>query len=167
MFDEISNKRIEKLHPKIRKEVGALLQNAEYVIDDNLKIRVVQGLRTIEEQNSLYAQGRTKPGVIVTNAKGGSSFHNYGLAIDICFLWKQGDSSYKYDEQKSWLIGPNFMKIVKVFKDAGYKWGGDWKSIKDNPHFEKDIVGLGWRELHRRYKIGNTFEQDGIKYVNT
>ena len=44
---------------------------------------VQQGLRTVAQQNALYAQGRTEPGAIVTNAPGGSSAHNFGLAVDL------------------------------------------------------------------------------------
>jgi peptidoglycan L-alanyl-D-glutamate endopeptidase CwlK len=124
---------------------------------------VVQGLRTIEEQNDLYAQGRTKPGSIVTNAKGGSSLHNYGLAIDICWLYKQPDGSYKYDDVKSWKTGPNFLKVIKVFKEAGFTWGGDFQKLNDTPHFEHNF-GLSWKQLYAKYQnkefIPNT------QYVN-
>lgn len=163
MKDKISEERISHLHPKIKEEVKQLIEKAESIVDDNLAIRVVQGLRTIDEQNDLYAQGRTKPGSIVTNAKGGSSLHNYGLAIDICWLFKQPDGSYKYDESKSWKTGPNFFKVIKIFKEAGYIWGGDWKTITDTPHFEKN-TGLSWRQLYTKYQnkefIPNT------QYVN-
>lgn len=164
MYDKVSEERIKKLHPKIREEVLSLLEKAEIIIDPSLKIRVVQGLRTIEEQNALYAQGRTTPGPIVTKAKGGSSFHNYGLAIDICWLVEQPDGTYKYDNIKSWNFGPNYKKVVQIFKDAGYVWGGDWKSIKDTPHFEKGF-GLSWRELYKKYANKETFTDSEINYV--
>ena len=116
-------------------------------------------MRTIEEQNALYAKGRTTPGPIVTKAKGGSSFHNYGLAFDICWLIEQGDGTYVYDPTKSWNFGPNYKKVVELLKAAGYIWGGDFKSIKDTPHFEKTF-GFSWRELYRRY-LGKRFRDDG------
>ena len=150
MKDKISEERISHLHPKLGEELKQLIEKAESIVDDNLAIRVVQGLRTIEEQNDLYAQGRTKPGSIVTNAKGGSSLHNYGLAIDICWLYKQPDGSYKYDDKKSWKTGPNFFKVIKIFKEAGFTWGGDFKSIVDEPHFEKTF-GLSWKQLYAKY----------------
>lgn len=162
MYDKISEQKIAKLHPVIREEIKALIDKAEAVIDNSLRIRVVQGLRTIEEQNALYAKGRTQPGPIVTKAKGGSSFHNYGLAIDICWLIQQPDGTYIYDKLKSWNFGPNYKKVVEIFKAAGYTWGGDFKSIKDTPHFEKSF-GLSWRELYKRY-LAKNFSKDG--YIN-
>lgn len=155
--------KISFLHPKIRSEVISLLEQAELAIDSNLRIRVIQGMRSIIYQDALYAQGRTRPGAIVTKAKGGSSLHNYGLAVDLCWLLKQGDGTFKYQEKESWVFGPNYDKVVKIFKDAGYTWGGDWKSIKDNPHFEKDF-GLGWRGLYKKYT--NKDFITGTEYVN-
>ena len=144
MKDAISIERVNKLHPKLRAECLALLDKAEALLPANITIRVVQGLRTIEEQDALYAQGRTAPGKIVTKAKGGKSYHNYGLAIDFCLL---------IDGKVSWVVDANWMKVVKVFKDAGWTWGGDFKSIKDNPHFEKTF---GWKvaDLLKLYKPG-------------
>lgn len=59
-----------------------------------IKLRVAQATRTIAQQNALYAQGRTAPGRIVTNAKGGESYHNYGLAIDVIEI-KNGKTNWK------------------------------------------------------------------------
>jgi peptidoglycan L-alanyl-D-glutamate endopeptidase CwlK len=163
MKDRISEPRIALLHPKIKDEVLRLLNQAESIIDSNLAIRVVQGLRTIEEQNELYAQGRTKPGSIVTNAKGGSSYHNYGLAIDFCFLFQQPSGEYKYDDNKSWLVGPNHKKVTDLFKANGYQWGGDWQTTKDFPHLEKNF-GFTWRQLKSKYDSENFIPN--TKYVN-
>jgi len=150
-LEQITLNKISQLHPKLRQEVTTLLERAESIIDPDYKIRVVQGLRTIEEQDALYAQGRTKPGSIVTKAKGGSSYHNYGLAIDLCWLIKQADGSYKYEEKRSWIFGPQYQKIVKIFKEAGYTWGGDFKQISDKPHFEKNF-DVNWKSLYKKYQ---------------
>ncbi len=174
MKDKISEKRVALLHPKIKDEVKQLIEKAESIVDDNLAIRVVQGLRTIDEQNKIFNQphdGIDNDGdgkiderdEFVSKAKGGASYHNYGLAIDICWLFKQPDGTYKYDESKSWKTGPNFFKVIKIFKEAGYTWGGDWKTIIDTPHFEKTF-GLSWKQLYAKYQnkdfITNT------QYVN-
>jgi peptidoglycan L-alanyl-D-glutamate endopeptidase CwlK len=143
MRDYISINRAANLHPKVREEVVTLINKAESLFPQNMAIRIVQGLRTIDEQNALYAQGRTKPGKVVTNAPGGKSYHNYGLAIDFAIL-KDKDNNGTY-ETLSWETAEDFdrdgvkdwLEVVKVFKDAGWKWGGDFLSIKDNPHFEK------------------------------
>lgn len=148
MRDTISIDRVNKLHPKIRKEVAALIDKAEAQLPANVKIRVVQGLRTIEEQNALYAQGRTKPGPVVTNAKGGKSYHNYGLAIDFCLM---------YGGVVSWKVNADWMKVVAVFKAAGYTWGGNFRSIKDYPHLEKSF-GYSVSQLLAKYNAGTYVE---------
>lgn len=125
--EKISKPRIDLLDSKISKEVYSLIEKAEKELPSNVTIRITQGLRTIKEQNELYAQGRTKSGKIVTHAKGGQSWHNYGLAFDFVLI---------IDGKVSWNIDKNWKLVAKVFKDAGYVWGGDWK-FKDYPHFEK------------------------------
>jgi peptidoglycan LD-endopeptidase CwlK len=71
---------IEGLHPKIRPMAIAFIAKAKTA---GIDIKITAGMRTFEEQEKLYNQGRTTPGNIVTKAKPGQSFHNYGLAIDI------------------------------------------------------------------------------------
>ncbi len=91
-------------------------------------VRIVQGYRSIEEQNRLYEQGRTTAGAIVTNAKGGQSFHNYGVAVDFVFIkegWNATDTLWQ-------LLG-------KVGKAQGFEWGGDWQGFVDRPHFEMKL----------------------------
>lgn len=97
-----------------------------------VEIRITQGLRTIAEQNELYAQGRTKPGSIVTNARGGYSFHNFSLAID--FVLMRGGYDMKYDGDSDGIA--DWVEVVTIAKSLGFDWGGDWKSFKDYPHFE-------------------------------
>lgn len=161
-MDQITLERIQKLHPKVRDEIKQLIEQANKVIASNITIRIVQGLRTIDEQNALYAQGRTAPGKIVTKAKGGSSFHNYGLAIDFAFLVDGKEISW--DITKDWDGDriADWLEVVQIFIKAGWTWGGSWKSIKDNPHFEKSF-GLGWKDLLKKY---NNKQYDKDKYVN-
>lgn len=149
--EKVSLPRVNLLHPLIRKEIKELIEKAEYKIP-RCAIRVVQGLRTFPEQDALYAQGRTKPGKRVTNAKAGQSFHNYGLAVDIALLYdKDGNGTY---ESLSWDTLKDFdkdgeadwMEIVDLFEDAGYTWGGRFSSIPDAPHFEKTF-GYSWKTL--------------------
>ena len=156
MRDEISIERAKKLHPAVRDEVVALIDTVEANFPANIKVRIVQGLRTIAEQDALYAQGRTKPGARVTNAKGGSSYHNYGMAIDVALMYdKDNNGSF---ETLSWDINADqdndkvkdWQEIVKIFEAAGWFWGGKFSSIKDYPHLEKSF-GLSVKELKRRY----------------
>ena len=93
---------------------------------NGITIKVISGLRTYDEQDDLYAQGRTKPGKIVTNARGGYSNHNFGVAFDIGVF--EG-SSYK-DES------PKYKAVGVLGMDLGLEWGGNWKTIQDEPHFQ-------------------------------
>lgn len=135
-MDNVSISRIAKLHPKLRSEVSQILVN---ILNRGIDIRIIQGLRTIKEQDLLYAQGRTLPGKIVTNAKGGHSMHNWGLALDFCLLHKDGTVSFSLIEDLDKDNKADWMEVVEEFKKAGWIWGGDFKSFKDTPHFEKSF----------------------------
>ena len=126
--------RISQLHPTVSKATLLLIKRC---YERGVYIVVTQGLRTIVEQNDLYAQGRTKPGPIVTNARGGYSFHNFGTAIDFALLLNdKGQVSWdmKMDLDKDGKA--DWMEVVEEAKKLGFKWGGDWTSFKDYPHFE-------------------------------
>lgn len=159
-MDKVTEQRIALLHPSIRKEITDLVNKADKQLSEHSEIRIVQGLRTFPEQDALYAKGRTTPGPKVTNAKGGQSIHNYGLAIDFALLIN--DKEISWDLKKDWDGDKvaDWMEVVKVFKDAGYTWGGQWK-FTDNPHFEKRG---DWKNLLLKYKSGD-FIKDTV-YVN-
>lgn len=159
MRDAISLERCQKLHPDVRQEAIDTLEKIETILPDNIRVRVVQGLRTIEEQNDLYAQGRTKPGKIITKARGGKSFHNYGLAIDFALLYdKDNNGSF---EELSWDINKDFDKnmkkdwdeVVEQFEAKGWEWGGKWRTFKDYPHVQKTF-GYSASQLLDRYHRG-------------
>ncbi|HAA7218369.1 TPA_asm: N-acetylmuramoyl-L-alanine amidase family protein, partial [Listeria monocytogenes] len=97
---------------------------------EGIYLCVAQGYRSTAEQNALYAQGRTKPGAIVTNAKGGQSNHNFGVAVDLCLYTSDGKDVIWESTTSRW------KKVVAAMKAEGFEWGGDWKSFKDYPHFE-------------------------------
>ncbi len=157
MKDSISEVRANELHPLIRREVIDIINAIEADnLPENAKVRIVQGLRTKAEQDAIYAQGRTAPGKIVTNAKFGQSYHCYGLAIDFCIMYdKDNNGSFEVlswdentdfdkDGQKDW------QEVVQAFKAKGYVWGGDWKSIKDGAHLQKNF-GYTWQQLLEKY----------------
>ena len=140
--------KINTLHPQIREEVRTIVDYInDKVLTGNVKMLVTQGLRTFAEQTALYNQ---KPKV--TNAKAGQSFHNYGLAFDFCLvqngktIW---DVKKDFDNDKV----PDWMEVVNLFKSKGYKWGGDFTSIYDAPHFEKTF-GYSWKQLLEKYNAG-------------
>ncbi|MRM95692.1 M15 family peptidase [Riemerella anatipestifer] len=153
-MDKITLQRIELLHPKLREEAKAIYKEICEALTGNAICRFTHTLRTFQEQNDLYAIGRTKKGRRVTNAKGGQSYHNYGLAIDICLLVdKDGNGTYEtavwdtkadFDNDKI----ADWQEIVAIFKRYGWTWGGDWR-FTDPPHFQKtfgksiaDLQGL-------------------------
>lgn len=144
--DKVSLARLQLLHPAIRAEAIQAYEEAVRKTPVNVHPVIVQTLRTFEEQDALYQKGRTRPGAKVTNAKAGSSFHNYGLAIDFCL---------QVNGKLVWKVDDNWMKVVEIFKKHGFEWGGDWKSFKDFPHLEKTF-GFTWKqllELHKAVKV--------------
>lgn len=161
--EKVSLPRIKLLHPKIASEIEALVNAAEKEISPNISIRIVQGLRTIKEQDDLYAIGRTKAGKKVTQAKGGQSYHNYGLAIDFAFLTNEG-KELSWDTKKDWDndLVPDWIEVVRVFMKAGYEWGGSWK-FTDLPHFQK-IFGLDWRDMLA--KVNKKDFITGTQFIN-
>ncbi len=160
MRDKITEQRIALLHPYRRNEVTQIINNAEANFPKNMAIRIVQGLRTFAEQDGLYAQGRTKPGKKVTNAKGGQSLHNYGLAIDFAILLdKDNNGTY---EELSWSTTADYDRdgiidwneVVAEFEKAGWEWGGKWRTFKDLPHCQK-TGGWTWQKLLARHNARN------------
>lgn len=103
-----------------------------------VSVIITQGLRTFAEQNALYAQGRNgNPGRIVTNARGGYSYHNFGVAIDFALLLPDGKSvSWDMARDGDGDRNADWNEVVAVAKELGFAWGGDWTSFKDYPHFE-------------------------------
>jgi len=140
-MDNISIKRIATLHPKLRSEAGNILLECEKA---NVSIRITSAFRTPEEQDSLFEQGRTKPGVIVTNAKRWQSYHNYGLAVDICLYRKDGSISYSAKEDLDNDGIADWFEVVAIFKKYGWEWAGDWKTFKEFPHLQKTF---GYKEI--------------------
>ena len=166
MIDQLTLTRIDTLHPKIKDEVKNIYLNEVVPALKTVTCRFAYTLRTFQEQNDLYALGRTKlfdangkRCGIVTNAKGGQSYHNYGLAFDIVLLTKNG---------ASWDIATDFdgdgisdwKEIVNIFKKHGYTWGGDWK-FKDAPHFEKSfgksVTQLQTLHTEKKFIPGTTY----------
>lgn len=154
-MDKVTKERIEKLHPTVRAEVTRIVEACDKALTGRAKIRISQGLRTFDEQNQLYAHGRTKPGKKVTNAKGGQSIHNYGLAVDIVLIidgkTASWDTKADWDNDKK----ADWMECVEIFKANGWDWGGDWKTFKDLPHFEKK--GHTWRNLSAKLRDKNNY----------
>lgn len=158
MKDQKTLERIQLLHPKLRDEATELYDEIVAALSGSAACRFAYTLRTFAEQDALFAQGRTKPGKVVTNAKGGQSYHNYGLAIDIVLLADKDhngsfetavwDTRTDFDGDKK----ADWMEVVQIFKRYGFEWGGDWK-FKDDPHFQKTF-GKSIYELKALHTAG-------------
>ena len=127
---ELNEQRLARLHPALASRGRAMVELCAGV---GVAILVTQGLRTWEEQDRLYAIGRTRPPIgrkfIVTNAPGGRSWHNFGLALDVVVLEALGKAD--------WDTGhPGWARAGEIGKSLGLAWGGDWKAFKDLPHFQ-------------------------------
>ncbi|MCD9185618.1 MAG: peptidoglycan-binding protein [Pyrinomonadaceae bacterium] len=125
-MDATSERRLAQINPQLANRIRLMAADLRA---QGINVMVTSGYRSFAEQNALYAQGRTKPGNIVTNARGGQSLHNYGLAVDVVPLGANG--------QPNWNV-PNstWQKIGAAGKRQGMEWGGDWTSFVDRPHFQ-------------------------------
>ena len=130
---------------RLRSDVAA---NCRVFLDlckaEGLPVLVTQTVRDLEYQASLYAQGRTKPGSIVTNQKT-PSFHSdkAGLAFDIC----KNVKGHEYDDLAF------FNRCGEIGKKIGFSWGGDWLSLQDKPHFQWDAGGKYTAAMVRAGKL--------------
>ncbi len=154
-MDTPTKQRIAKLHPSVREEVTQIIAQCNKTLTGKAKIRITQGLRTYAEQDTMYAQGRITPGRKITNAKGGQSIHNYGFAVDICLII---DGKASWETAKDWDNDQvaDWYECVKIFALHGWEWGGNWKTFKDMPHFEKRNFN-SWRKLSKLKKDKNGY----------
>lgn len=154
-MDARSQSQIDSLHPKFRPSVQQAWEEAQAAMPPNVQIVIIQGLRSFAESDALYAQGRTTPGDIVTKAKAGQSYHNYGLAWDFLMI-----TNGKEDN----IVGPHWMQVVSIMEKYGMFWGGNFpEGFHDNPHFENHY-GINWRQLLEKHNAGDFIP--GTTYVN-
>lgn len=129
-MDTISEARLQLVWPVLADKIHTMASMLEL---EGIEIRVVQGLRTWSDQEALYAQGRSKPGIIVTNAHGGQSYHNFGMAVD-CAPSRFGPG-HPYDPDWN-SVHPYWLRMETVGVSLGLKAGAMWRSFPDAPHFE-------------------------------
>ncbi|MCL2638146.1 MAG: M15 family metallopeptidase [Oscillospiraceae bacterium] len=142
IWDSVTITRIGTLHPAIQDSAIAFILAAQ---KQDINLRITDGFRSIEEQNILYEQGRTTPGAIVTNGRGGQSYHNFGLALDVVEM-KDGVPLW---EETDW------DKVGALGKQFGFEWGGDWASFVDRPHFEMSF-GFSTSQFLQMYNDDKT-----------
>lgn len=137
----LNSRDIDKLRPDVSANCRVFLASCEAA---GLPVLVTQTVRDAEYQASLYAQGRTKPGSIVTNQKT-PSFHSdkAGLAFDIA----KNVKGHEYDDLAF------FNRCGEIGKKIGFSWGGDWLSLQDKPHFQWDAGGKYTASMVRSGKL--------------
>lgn len=140
-----SETRLKAVNPILASKVRVAIAT---LAKQGFQVEVVQGLRTYAEQDALYAKGRTKPGPKVTNARGGYSNHNFGLACDLAPF---------ANNKPDWNNVRAFTAIGSAAKKEGLLWGGDWKKLVDRPHVELPGPSLAECRL--------LFQQGGLKKV--
>lgn len=121
-----SIKNMGNVHQVVKETTIEVIKRA---YAEGINVQISMGLRTYAQQDALYAQGRTKPGNVVTNARGGYSNHNFGLAVDYFLTTNDGKSAV-------WVVNKEWRRVAEIAKSLGFTWGGDWKSFVDNPHLE-------------------------------
>jgi peptidoglycan LD-endopeptidase CwlK len=135
----------DRLHPVVEERANQLVAKAAA---KGITIIITDGFRSAEAQDQLYEQGRTMDGNVVTNAKGGESYHNFGLAIDFAIKLPSGSVIWdrRYDGNGNSVS--DWTDVVRMAKELGFEWGGDWQGFKDYPHLQMDF-GLAIADLQR------------------
>jgi peptidoglycan L-alanyl-D-glutamate endopeptidase CwlK len=123
----INSRSLDDLDPDTKAMAERLV---DVCAQNGIRIIITSTFRDRASQDDIYAQGRTKPGMKVTNAQGGRSFHQYRCAFDFCPLDMKGNPS--------WNDLALFKTVGAIGKQIGLKWGGDFKSFVDMPHFQHD-----------------------------
>jgi peptidoglycan L-alanyl-D-glutamate endopeptidase CwlK len=121
--DERSEKHIVSLCAEVQPLARALVHKAA---DNGIHIKVLSGLRTYQEQDALFAKGRTTSGNVVTKARGGYSNHNFGIAFDIGV----------FEGTRYLHASPKYKAVGVLGMELGLEWGGNWKTLIDEPHFQ-------------------------------
>lgn len=139
----------EHLHPELQGIVNRLIAECNR---QGLPILITETLRSKAEQDGFYAQGRTKPGNVVTNVRYPHSMHCWGVAFDFC----------KNVKGQEYSDAAFFARVGRIGKSLGLTWGGDWTSFPDKPHFQLDRFG-NTNQLISKYGTPERF----LSAVNT
>jgi peptidoglycan L-alanyl-D-glutamate endopeptidase CwlK len=143
-FDQRTERCIRTLMPPAQRAARDFMRR---VTADGIPARIISGSRTYLEQDALYGRGRYgHPGPIVTNARGGYSHHNFGIAWDIG-IFEGG----KYLGES-----PLYERAAQVGLAPGLEWGGHWTSFKDRPHYQL-ALGLGLAATRVNFEAGAAF----------
>jgi len=124
----INSRSLDDLIPQAKEKVDAFIAECHA---NGIDLLVTSTYRDNDSQAALYAQGRTTPGNIVTNAKAGESFHNYRCAVDVVPL-VNGKAVWNTSGED----GKLWEKVGEIGEKNGLEWAGRWKSFKEMAHFQ-------------------------------
>ena len=143
-FDKRTKSCIQTLIPVAQVKAREFMN----AVKGPLTYRIISGTRTYAEQDALFAK---KPKV--TNAKGGQSNHNFGIAWDVG-IFENG----KYYEGNTKKEDKAYVGLGKVIKAnvTGLEWGGDWKSFVDKPHYQL-VTGKTTKQVRTLLEKGKPF----------
>ena len=142
MVDARSEGNIKTLRPEVQVLARELIETA---VAQGISVKVIGGSRTYAEQNELYAQGRTKPGKVVTKARGGQSWHNFGMAFDI--------GIFSTDGKKYYGESAAYKEVGMIGESLGLEWGGHWEFV-DEPHFQYNPQGHSLAAVRAKHESG-------------
>ena len=121
------------------------------VLEAGQHVRILSGTRSYAEQNALFRRGRYgNAGPVVTNARGGQSLHNFGVAWDVGVFDARG--RYLQD-------GASYERVAEAGMDDGLEWGGDNPRFVDRPHYQLRLA-LPIAEIRRRFESGRAYVTD-------
>lgn len=118
----INSRKLEDLHPKVKALCESFIKACD---KQGIDVIITSTYRDAESQNALYAQGRTLPGKVVTNAKAGQSFHNWRVAFDFVPV---------VNGKAQWNDTGLFTKCGEIAEGLGLEWAGRWSKFKELAH---------------------------------
>ena len=125
-YDARNNAAVLTLVPIVQGKANDILW---WCKQNGIEILITQGFRSWSGQAWDYASGRFRPGSIVTRAKPGYSFHQYGVAFD--FVPTDLSGGIHYNDMN------RIQQVAHFAKSQGWEWGGDWpEPATDNPHLQ-------------------------------
>jgi peptidoglycan L-alanyl-D-glutamate endopeptidase CwlK len=139
---------VTRLHPVVAAKKDELVALSKNV---GIDVVITDDFRSTDEQNALYRKGRNDEGAIVTQVKGGQSYHNYGLAIDFALGAPGGKVLWDLEYDGNRNGKSDWMEVVTIAKQLGFSWGGDWANFRDYPHLQMDF-GYSIGELQRGWR---------------
>jgi peptidoglycan L-alanyl-D-glutamate endopeptidase CwlK len=152
-MDSVSESRLAEVHPELARRVRLLVNKC---VPYGIWLRVSQGLRTWQQQGLLYAQGRTEPGKIVTNARAGYSMHQFGLAVDIV----PADANFPTFVPDWDSMDSRWQQVLELAETCQLREGAQWRTFPDRPHlYPKEIPADP--DENMRY----LFSEGGLKAV--